>query len=178
MEDNNVKYLTLDAIPTLKELIGGGSSVTVLDAYTATPEAGSVYGATYVNARLNGATVALGQSAKNNLAVQQIAIGDGATTGNETIARGAIALGYNANTLTYSGSVAIGSGARCSRSAEVSFGYGSTSGTYYKSRVLANVDTGTEDTDAVNKLQMETYVSEQLGDVETVLQTLTTGTGV
>lgn len=73
---------------------GGGSSVNLLDAYTAEPETTDIYSANYINSRLNYNTVALG----NNIRF----------TPNPSAPRMNVAIGTNLSLSTTSQQVLIG----------------------------------------------------------------------
>lgn len=113
-----------------------------------------------------------------------IAIGNTATAANGSIAIGkdanvnlsgnlgsSVALGNNTQ-VTTAYSVALGYQAVTSRDNEVSVGSGKSGPA--PTRFIANVKAGVLDTDAVNVAQLNTAV----GDIETALTTLNTGTGV
>lgn len=136
--DDNVKVLTLDSIPTLKELIGGGggSSVTLLDTYTATPTDSEAYNASYINSKISGVSLVLGAQAGSAYTFSvdtPVLLGNSAKatrTSSVTTANRGVAIGYNssvnatttnntildvsigANSSSSSTSVAVGSSAR------------------------------------------------------------------
>lgn len=141
-------------VTTLEE---SGSDVNILTAYSDSPAEGDVYGATYVNSRLDSAWVVLGRNATRATNGSGVVIGGL----SEATSTGAIALGYGARA-NYTNGVAIGEYSRCGRATEVAFGRGSgTPGP--KTRFLANVTAGTLPTDAVNLQQMQDYVAEHGG---------------
>lgn len=130
---------------------GGGSSISLLSAYTASPAEGDVYNATYVNGRLDRSRIAIGKSAISQQATLfndgGIAIGNNAKTlmgsswGNSAIALGynatcnsqsvsgtnlAIAIGYSASVTNSSIGIAIGGSATTSNNRSVAIGYQST----------------------------------------------------
>lgn len=177
-------------------VVGGGSSINLLSEYSATVGDNDTYNASYVNSRLNNGIVSIGRNA-NAFVVSDafnstIAIGYGAIAGNANDPTEATAIGRNSiASAEYSiaigastkanntNSIAIGFGAATTRSEEVSIGTVTPpNGLIPATRYLANVTAGTLPTDAVNLQQMQDYVAEQVGDVATVLETLTTGAGV
>lgn len=152
----NVKAGELDTDATnlaqVKQLIaesggGGGSTVELLSAYTASPTNTQAYDAAYINERLlDGPTLRIG-GAKN------------------TTATNAISIGYQAWS-THANSVAIGANTVTSRQDEVSIGGIST-------RYVANVRDGVLDQDAVTVHQL----NEAVGSINTLLETLVSGEG-
>lgn len=154
--ENNVKVLTLDSIPTLKQLIGGGGSdVNLLSNYTATVGSNDVYNASYVNGRLNSSTIAIGQFSSAQ-GTQSMAIGfDAQIVAGEL----GVALGTQSSCRN-SFSVALGFNSETHRTKEVSIGAGNSSP--YATRYLANVTAGELPTDAVNLAQVR---GATVGDV-------------
>lgn len=153
-------------------VVGGGSDVNLLTAYTANPAEGDVYNAAYVNSRLDKATnIILGD--KSNAGFVSVHLGRYATGGTSTIAIGYASGGgpggSNAQFLVAVGdgakvpngchySVAIGAKSLASRTSEVSIGSGGSS-EIAPTRYLANVTAGELDTDAVNLKQLNDAIA-------------------
>lgn len=116
----------------------------------------------------------------NETSKSRIAIGNGASTGigSNTInigvgasssGNGAVALGWDANAMGQS--VALGVGSSNARTYEIAVGKGSGTN---PTRFIANVTDPTLPQDAATK----NYVDIQVGNIETILQTINSGTGV
>ena len=128
--------------------------------------------------------IAIGYNS-NSTGSNAIAIGRNATNTNSSVAIGAdarndnyssaVAIGSSATTSHYS-SVALGAYSQTGRSGEVNVGTGTRNYGYdnTNTRVIGGVHAGVADTDAVNVAQLNTAV----GDIETALTTLNSGTGV
>lgn len=164
------------------EISGGGGSVDLLSAYSSSATATQAYNAPYINSQLNSYKIAIGQDAATpNNYTGAIALGKSSSAGaGEVVALGqnanvtanaSIAIGAYANS-TFANSVALGRKATNTREDEVSIG-GIDSG-LNRVRYLANVRAGELDTDAVNVAQLNATV----GNIQDVLDTLNTGTGV
>lgn len=135
--------LSLDENGQLSVVGGGGSSVNLLSAYTATVGDNDVYNAAYVNSRLNNININIGSQTQ--------------TAGYANVAIGYLAKATNIQ------SAAFGSGSVTSREAEISFGNPNEVITSRRQRYLANVKAGELPTDAVNLQQMQDYVAEHAG---------------
>lgn len=126
METENLKVLTLDSIPTLKELIGsgGGLDVNLLTAYAASPTANDAYDANYINTKLDSRNLVLAgakqpTSPGSNTYIIRIGTNAGGSFGAGTYNQAAVAIGREATAeaIGYSGSplassVAIGAYAK------------------------------------------------------------------
>lgn len=183
--------LELDENGQLSVVGGGGSDVNLLSEYSASPAESDVYGAGYVNSLatitpVSGSTntflltlgSALGSFPRLQILTNAQALGSNSMAigyGAKAIAADTIVLGNRASA-SHQKSVALGERSATSRINEVSIGSGTIN--LPSTRFLANVTAGELDTDAVNLKQMQDYVAEQIGDVATVLETLTTGAGV
>lgn len=124
-------------------VVGGGSDVNLLSAYTATVGDNDVYNAAYVNSRLNNTNINIGSQ-------------------TQTADYANVAIGYLAKATNIQ-SAAFGSGSVTSREAEISFGNPNEVITSRRQRYLANVKAGELPTDAVNLQQMQDYVAEHAG---------------
>lgn len=124
-------------------VVGGGSDVNLLSAYTDTVGDNDVYNAGYVNSRLNDINISIGSQTQ--------------TAGYANVAIGYLAKATNIQ------SAAFGSGSVTSRMSEISFGNPNESNTARRQRYLANVKAGELPTDAVNLQQMQDYVAEHAG---------------
>lgn len=181
-------------------VVGGGSDVNLLSTYTASPAEGDVYDASYVNSRLDNASLRLGEttvletrgsvvigshSRATGVSVS-VAVGynclaknssvafgmSSEATGNYSVAVGAQYGAVPGARAVNSYTVALGSGSLTSRSKEVSIGGATWSGQQTPfTRFLANVTAGELPTDAVNLQQMQDYVAENAGNPFTEMET-------
>lgn len=174
---------------------GGGGAIDILTSYLSSATDGQVYSAKYINSKLGNQKVVIGQSSRsdatygvaigNNASIASsigtsIAIGNNASVpagvgvaigpNSSASAQSSIAIGISATTLKGQ-SVALGIAARTSREREVSIG--DPNYAMSPTRFLANVTDGELPQDAVTVHQLQ----EAVGDINTALQTLISGTG-
>lgn len=178
------KYLSEKIIPALKAKTEtkfaeeyGDSSTTALSQK-------------FLSEKLNGNNVAIGVNSKVGFTGSNTAVGHNAqATGATAIAIGQNATAVNSSTIAIGGnasgiqslaiggsasnsySIALGALSITNRSYEVSLGNTNGGNT---TRYLANVKAGELDTDAVNVKQL----NDTIGDINTLLETLVSGTGV
>lgn len=161
------------------EIEGGGGGVNVLHQYSGPTSDNDVYGADYINTRINNTPVSIGYNVQN-----QASVGVAVGTNSKTSGMQAVTIGANSNVVgdfstavgahsaaSQENSVAIGFGAVTTRAKEVSFGAGGEGGLWAGKRILANVADAELDNDAVNKKQMDaaiSSVSENAEDAKTM----------
>lgn len=173
---------------------GGGSDVNLLTVCKASPAEEDVYAASYVNllghfgqntnglpSLYNYLTVP-NRAGKSATDIQlwgtsQNAIMLGGLDNTGSLGSRSVIIGYNSSApKTYS--VALGAFAYTTRSNEVSIGGQHKYATPIPTtRYLANVTAGELPTDAVNLQQMQDAITAAVGNIDTALETLISGTG-
>lgn len=124
----------------------------------------------YGGSTTTGSIAILGETNKNGCVV--IGANAASYSGSNTL--------IGANTYVKNGaanlgnSVALGYGSLISRVGEVSVGYGTSGGDYLATRYIANVTDPSLAQDAATK----NYVDTQVGNIETILQSINSGQGV
>lgn len=169
--------LSLNDDGELSVVGGGGGAVDILTSYLSTATNEQVYSAKYINSRLSGDSVNLGTKSTAASPYSSVAIGNNSYAqalysmalgpGARTSTNSTVAIGHSA-IVSHSRSVSLGGGSQTTRDSEVSIGGGNPS-----TRFLANVTDGELPQDAVTVHQL----NEAVGDINTALQTLISGTG-